>query len=123
MPAAIITLENVSWSSPTGLVLHNISLEIGEGECIAVMGENGAGKTSFCRLLNGLIPHSLGGRLTGTVTVAGIRTASSTVAQIARVAGSVFEDPQTQLFTARVSDEAAFALENMLMPLDEIRER
>ena len=105
------------------MVLHNISLEIGEGECIAVMGENGAGKTSFCRLLNGLIPHSLGGRLTGTVTVAGIRTASSTVAQIARVAGSVFEDPQTQLFTARVSDEAAFALENMLMPLDEIRER
>jgi energy-coupling factor transporter ATP-binding protein EcfA2 len=64
---AIIQLENVSWaySHAQDWALKNISLTLGEGEFIAVMGENGAGKTSFCRLLNGLIPHSLSGTLIG----------------------------------------------------------
>jgi len=121
----IITLENVSWaySRAREWTLKNISLTIEEGECIAVMGENGAGKTTFCRLLNGLIPHALDGKLTGTVTIDGMETKSCTVADLAKKTGMAFEDPQTQLFTAKVSDEIAFALENMLMPPDEIRER
>jgi len=124
MPA-VITLDNVSWtySRSKEWALKNISLTIEEGEFIAVIGENGAGKTSLCRLLNGLIPHSLPGKLLGTVTVDGIITASATVAQLAQKAGTVFEDPRTQLFTARADDEVAFALENVLLPRDEIRER
>jgi energy-coupling factor transporter ATP-binding protein EcfA2 len=122
---SIITLENVSWaySRARDWVLKNISMSIGEGECLAVMGENGAGKTSFCRLLNGLIPHSLEGKLAGTVTVDGMATTSCTAAQLAAKTGMAFEDPQSQLFTARVSDEIAFALENLLVPPDEIREK
>jgi len=103
--------------------LKNISMTIGEGECIAVMGENGAGKTTFCRLLNGLIPHSLDGKLLGTVTVDGVLTNSCTVARLAEKVGMAFEDPQSQLFTAKVSDEIAFALENMRRPAAEIREK
>jgi len=122
---SIITLENVSWaySRARHWALKNISLTIEEGECIAVMGENGAGKTTFCCLLNGLIPHALDGKLTGTVTIDGIVTKSCTIADLAKKTGMAFEDPQTQLFTAKVSDEIAFALENMLMPPDEIREK
>ena len=125
MSGSIITLENVSWAYSRGRdwALKNISMTIGEGECIAVMGENGAGKTTFCRLLNGLIPHSLDGKLLGTVTVDGVLTRSCTVARLAEKVGMAFEDPQSQLFTARVSDEIAFALENMLMSPDEIREK
>jgi energy-coupling factor transport system ATP-binding protein len=125
LSGAIIQLDNVSWaySRARDWALKNISVKIGEGEFIAVMGENGAGKTSFCRLLNGLIPHSLPGKLIGSVTVDGIETASCSVAQIAKIAGTVFEDPWTQLFTARVEDETAFALENLLVPPDEIKER
>ena len=121
----MIILENVSWaySRARDWALKNISMTIGEGECVAVMGENGAGKTTLCRLLNGLIPHSLEGKLTGTVTVDGMVTSSCTVARLAHKTGMAFEDPQTQLFTARVSDEIAFALENMLMSPDEIREK
>jgi len=123
--SAIITLENVSWAYARAQVwaLKHISLTIEEGEFVAIMGENGAGKTSLCRLLNGLIPHSLPGALKGTVTVDGIITASSTVAQLARKVGTVFEDPATQLFTARADDEVAFALENLRLPPDAIRER
>jgi energy-coupling factor transport system ATP-binding protein len=122
---AIIQLENVSfaYSRAQDWALKNISLTLNEGEFIAVMGENGAGKTTLCRLLNGLIPHSLPGTLTGTVMVDGIETAASSVVQIAKITGTVFEDPWIQLFTTRVEDEAAFALENLLMPADKIKER
>jgi energy-coupling factor transport system ATP-binding protein len=123
--SAVITLENVSWAYARAgeWALKNISLTVEEGEFIAIMGENGAGKTSLCRLLNGLIPHSLPGKLLGTVTVDGMITASCTVAQLAQKVGTVFDDPRTQLFTARVDDEAAFALENLALPPHEIRER
>jgi len=122
---SIITLKNVSWaySRARDWALKNISMSIGEGECIAVMGENGAGKTTFCRLLNGLIPHSIDGKLLGTVTVDGVLTSSCTVARLAETVGMAFDDPQSQLFTAKVSDEAAFALENMRRPAAEIREK
>jgi len=121
----MIILENVSWaySRARDWALKNISMTVGEGECIAVMGENGAGKTTLCRLLNGLIPHSLEGKLTGTVTIDGMVTSSCTVARLAHKTGMAFEDPQSQLFTARVSDEIAFALENMLMSPAEIMEK
>jgi energy-coupling factor transport system ATP-binding protein len=123
--SAVITLENVSWAYARARewALKNISLTIGEGEFIAVMGENGSGKTSFCRLLNGLIPHSLPGKLLGAVTIDGVVTAHTGVAQLARKAGTVFDDPRAQLFTARADDEVAFALENMCMPPAQIRER
>jgi len=122
---SIITLGNVSWaySRARDWALKNISMTIGEGECIAVMGENGAGKTTFCRLLNGLIPHSIDGKLLGTVTVDGMVTNSCAVARLAEKVGMAFEDPQSQLFTAKVSDEIAFALENMRQPAAEIREK
>jgi energy-coupling factor transporter ATP-binding protein EcfA2 len=122
MPNAIIKLDNVSWaySREKERALRDISLEIEEGSFIAVMGCNGAGKSSFCRLLNGLIPHSLEGRLRGKVTVDGEDTGSSSVAQLAKKVGMAFEDPATQLFTTSVYNEAAFALENLLLEPDEI---
>jgi energy-coupling factor transporter ATP-binding protein EcfA2 len=122
---SIITLENVSWaySRARDWALKNISMSIEEGECIAVMGENGAGKTTLCRLLNGLIPHSLEGKLAGTVTLDGMVTTACTVARLAEKVGMTFDDPQSQLFTARTTDEIAFALENLRRPAGEIREK
>ena len=122
MSNIIIKLENVSWaySREKKLALRDITLEIEEGGFIAVMGRAGAGKSSFCRLLNGLIPHSLEGKLTGMVIIDGDDTRSSSVAQLAKKVGMAFEDPATQLFTASVFDEAAFALENLLLGPEEI---
>jgi energy-coupling factor transporter ATP-binding protein EcfA2 len=125
MANTIISLEDVSWAyaGSKTWALKNISAAVGEGEFIAVMGENGSGKTSFCRLINGLIPHSVKGKFVGKVIVDGINTLTSCVAELSQKAGMVFEDPQMQIFTARVCDEAAFALENMMMPAAEIREK
>jgi len=121
----VIILENVSWtySHSKNFALKKINMEIEKGSFTAVLGENGSGKTTFCRLLNGLIPHSINGRLTGKVTVDGIDTLFSSPVRLAEKTGMTFEEPETQLFTARVYDEVAFALENMLFPAEEIHNR
>ncbi|MFH1635229.1 MAG: ABC transporter ATP-binding protein, partial [Chloroflexota bacterium] len=98
-------------------------MTVPKGELLAVMGENGAGKSTFCQILNGIIPHSAGGRLRGTVLIEGIDTQESSVGQLSTKVGIVLEDPETQLFTTSVLNEVAFGPENLLMPVDEILER
>jgi energy-coupling factor transporter ATP-binding protein EcfA2 len=118
MANTVISLENVSWAyaGSKTWALKNISARVEEGEFIAVMGENGSGKTSFCRLINGRIPHSAKGKLAGKIIVDGINTLTSCLAELSQKTGMVFEDPQAQMFTARVCDQAAFRLENMMLP-------
>lgn len=124
-PEPFIKLEDVFYAYPRSRTwaLRGISLEIGEGEFLAVMGENGAGKTTFCRLFNGLVPHSQGGTLRGTVRVGGRDTRRTPPPVLARGVGMALDDPEIQLFTATVRDEAAFGPENLLIPPDEIEER
>jgi energy-coupling factor transport system ATP-binding protein len=121
----IINFENVSYSYPGGKkpALKEINLSITEGEFFAVMGENGAGKTTFCKLINGIIPHLYGGNFSGTVTVDGERTGESSVARLALKVGMALDDPDMQLFTSSVRHEAAFGPENLLLPPREIEER
>ena len=125
MSRKIIDLENICYTYPRAKrpALEGINLSVMEGEFFAVMGENGSGKTTFCKLLNGIIPHLAGGRLTGTVTVDGECTAESSVPRLALKVGMVLDDPDAQLFTSSVRNEAAFGPENLLLPLREIEER
>jgi len=121
----IIDLENICYTYPRAKrpALEGINLSVMEGEFFAVMGENGSGKTTFCKLLNGIIPHIAGGHLTGTVTVDGECTAESSVPRLALKVGMVLDDPDAQLFTSSVRNEAAFGPENLLLPPREIEER
>ena len=109
--------------SPVKNALDGINLTVDKGEFLAVMGENGSGKTTLCRLINGLIPHHSRGSLTGSVTVDGINTKESSVPNLALVAGMVLDDPDAQLFTSSVFNEAAFGPENILLTEEEIKER
>jgi energy-coupling factor transport system ATP-binding protein len=122
---ALITLDNVSFIYPRAknYALEGINLSVLEGEFLAVMGENGAGKTTFCKLINGIIPHLSAGRLSGTVTVDGIDTKKSSVPQLALKVGMTLDDPDAQLFTSSVRYEAAFGLENVLMHPEEIEKK
>ena len=65
MSRSIVKFENVSFAyyREKQRALENIDLSVMEGEFLAVMGENGAGKTTFCKLINGIIPHCTYGRL------------------------------------------------------------
>ena len=72
----MIRFDCVSFTYPesTDPILHQLSLEIPEGELCVVVGETGSGKTTLLRCINGLVPHFSGGTLSGTVTVDGRST-------------------------------------------------
>jgi energy-coupling factor transport system ATP-binding protein len=87
--------------------LKGVSLTIKDGEFVAIMGQNGAGKSTFVKHFNGLLKPTL-----GTVCVDGVETTKTSVAALARNVGFVFQNPDHQLFSETVEDEIAFALKN-----------
>ncbi|MBE3575826.1 MAG: ABC transporter ATP-binding protein, partial [Firmicutes bacterium] len=94
-------------------VLRGLNLRLGPG-ATAIIGQNGAGKSTFVRLLNGLLKPS-----GGAVLVNGVDTRSTTVAQLARTVGLVFQNPSDQLFKSRVWDEVLFGPLNLSVPPQE----
>lgn len=125
MADVLVKIENLAYRYPRTkrYVLTDINLEVERGEFVAIMGANGSGKTTLCQCLNGVIPHSQGGRLKGRVTVAGLDTQISPISQLAQKVGMVLDDPETQLFTTKISNEIAFGPENLGHPVKEIIER
>ena len=121
----IARLDKVSYLYPESpdLVLKNISLEIRQGEFLGIIGPTGAGKTTLCLALNGIVPRFYGGRFFGYATVAGLDTLDASVSTLARYVGAVFEDPETQLLATSVENEIAFTLENLRLSREEIRLR
>ena len=122
MTETIAQFTDVSYLYPrsTEPVLSEINLEIKKGEFLGIIGPTGAGKTTFCLTLNGIVPQFYGGRFFGSITVAGLDTLDHPISTLAQRVGAVFEDPETQLITNSVENEIAFALENLRLPRDEI---
>jgi energy-coupling factor transporter ATP-binding protein EcfA2 len=121
MPEPIIHIENLSYTYPSATkALTDVSLDVYPGEYLAVVGANGAGKTTLCMFLNGVIPHVVGGRLSGSVQVCGMDTFEHHVYDIAQNVGLVLQDPESQLFSADVRSEIAFAAENRGIAREEI---
>ncbi|MCL4407532.1 MAG: ATP-binding cassette domain-containing protein [Thermotogae bacterium] len=115
----MIKFENVSFEYEDVKVLESINLEIGEGEFIAVLGSNGAGKTSLFKLMNGLIlPTS------GTVSIDGIDTKDEThIWDLRKNVGVVFQNPENQIVGTTVEEDVAFGLENLGIPRDKMLKR
>lgn len=106
---------------PPVQVLRGLSLELGAGEALAVMGITGAGKSTLGHVLAGLAPRHTGGTLSGTVKVAGFDLAGGPPA-IGSI-GLLFQDAATQLFNTSVENEVAWGLEAMGLPSGEIETR
>ena len=103
--------------------LDGVTLELAAGEFVGIVGPTGAGKSTFCQTLNGIVPQFHGGAWRGRGTVAGHDTVDVPTAVIARSVGMVLEDPETQITATTVEAEVAFGLENQSMPSPEIRAR
>ncbi|MCI1674176.1 MAG: energy-coupling factor ABC transporter ATP-binding protein [Bifidobacterium tibiigranuli] len=103
--------------------LDHVSLSVRQGEFLAVTGATGAGKSTLCLALTGLIPSSVDGFMHGQVLVNGDDTNQVAVADIARHVGYVQQEPRAQLFSITVEDEIAFPLENMGVPYDQMDRR
>ncbi|HJC70735.1 MAG TPA: ATP-binding cassette domain-containing protein [Candidatus Brachybacterium intestinipullorum] len=88
--------------------LRNVDLTIERGDFVAVVGGNGSAKTTLCKTFNGLVPHYWNGDFAGSVHVGGVDTWDSTVAELSRRVGYVYQDFQNQLVRPTVRDEVAF---------------
>jgi energy-coupling factor transport system ATP-binding protein len=104
-------------------VLKGVDLRVRKGEFLALMGPTGAGKTTLCLTLNGILPHLLGGAFEGRVVVAGMDTRDHGPGQMSRQVGLVFQDAESQLFNMTVEDEVAFGLESLGLSPSEMEER
>jgi len=125
MAEPTVCIEQLSFRYPgaSTLALHDVSLTVEQGECLALMGATGAGKTTLCLALIGIVPQFFGGELYGAVRVGGLDTLEHPVSALARKVGMVLQDPETQLTATSVEHEVAFALENLCVRPDEIRKR
>ncbi len=115
----MIEAENVHYAYASKVeALKGVSLTIKDGEFVAIMGQNGAGKSTFVKHFNGLLKPSM-----GTVKVDGVATTKSSVAALARNVGFVFQNPDHQLFSETVEEEISFALKNFGFATKVIEER
>ncbi len=118
-------LLNVSFKYPMTkkYALKNISLSIDEGEFVIITGPGGAGKTTLCLTMCGLIPHVQPGDFKGKVEVAGKDTRKVEPHELAKDIGIVFQEPEAQFLTSCVMSDLAFPLESLMMPREEMLER
>lgn len=97
-------------------VLNEASLHIRRGSFTAIIGGNGCGKSTLCKLFNGLIPHYYAGDFAGTVEICGVSAENRTVSELSRMVGYVYQDFDNQLVRPTVMDEANFAPLNYGLP-------
>lgn len=118
-PASLIEIEEVRYRyGGVYPALNGVSLRIGTGEFLALIGPNGSGKTTLAKHCNGLLrPES------GRVLVAGEDTRTTHVGQLARTVGYVFQNPDHQLFLPSVAEELAYGPRNLGLRGPELRAR
>ena len=115
----IVDGAGAAYSYGTGQAgIEGIDLTVRAGEILAVVGQNGAGKTTFTKLLNGLIKPSA-----GVVRIAGLDTRTTPVSVLASHAATLFQNPDRQLCRNTVVEEISFGLELQGAPADAARER
>jgi len=103
--------------------IRDLSFTMDPGEVLLVAGPSGCGKSTLIRAINGLIPHSYSGELSGSVRVAGRVTSEVRLRDLAELVGTVLQDPRKQLVASTVAGELAFGPENLAIPRGEIRRR
>ena len=101
----------------------DVSLTVRSGEVVVLCGRSGCGKSTALRLAGGLAPRFFPGTAHGRVSLDGRAVDALETWEIAQRAGSLFQNPRTQFFSADSTGEVAFALENAGWPPEDIRQR
>ena len=121
MTEPILRLENVSYAYPDGPdAVKNLSVSIEKGERVAVLGRNGAGKSTFFLLCNGVLEPE-----TGRIFCAGkpVTRKKQDLLELRRRVGIVFQEAENQILAVTVEGEVSFGPLNLGLPLPEVERR
>ena len=118
--APVIELRDVSFAyagkEDEPPALDHVSLTVGPGEFVGVLGPSGAGRSTLAAVMSGAIPHHFGGQLYGAALVDGHDTCEVSLTDISQIVGSVLQDIDTQMVASVVEDEMLFGMENFGVP-------
>jgi energy-coupling factor transport system ATP-binding protein len=110
----LVRFEQVSYRYPGDgrPALEQVGLDLHEGELVLVVGASGSGKSTLLRAASGLVPHFYGGDFAGRALIGGLDTRDAGPGELAAVAASLFQDPESQVVMTTVRSELALPLEN-----------
>ena len=113
-----VQIEHLTFTYPGAQqpTLRDVSLTIEKGDFVAIVGNNGCGKSTLCKTLNGLIPQFITGEYEGRVEVCGLDASAADVGALAQKVGYVYQDFENQIVRPTVLDDASYACLNYAMP-------
>ncbi|MHA1975007.1 MAG: ABC transporter ATP-binding protein [Candidatus Hodarchaeales archaeon] len=121
----IIRLENLSFKyrKEKTDALQGINLCVKTGEFIIITGKSGSGKSTLALALTGFIPHTIAGKISGSIKIKGTESKSTHISKISQFVGLVQQDPENQLVCPTVLEEVAFGPENLRLERHSIKKR
>ncbi len=121
----LIELQDITFTyrGAKNPALKEISLSIEPGEFVGIIGPTGAGKSTLCWVISGVIPQIIRGKYKGKATVKGLPANKTPVADISQIIGLVQQDAEAQLLMTDIEKEIAFPLENLRLAPEEIDRR
>jgi cobalt/nickel transport system ATP-binding protein len=112
-------VKDVKFSYPAGIIaINDVSLEINQGERVAILGPNGSGKSTLILLISGLLTPQK-----GEIKVFGEKTTSKDFQKFRSRIGIVFQDPDDQLFTQSVIEDIEYGPKNLKLPEEDVKQR
>ncbi len=115
MKEPIIRVQNVNfvYEGSRRRAIADINLDVYKGEFLVITGPTGAGKSTLCQCLNGIIPNFTSGVMNGSINVVGMETREHKVFEMAPRIGLVFQDADAQLFGMTVEEDIVFGPSNL----------
>lgn len=125
----LIKLENVSFKYPdtdeleNNFAVNNLSLEINEGDFVAVLGHNGSGKSTAAKLINMILTPDSGNIYIDGKCITEEKATENDIYEVRKSVGMVFQNPDNQIVATVVEEDIAFGPENLGLEPSEIRKR
>jgi energy-coupling factor transport system ATP-binding protein len=103
--------------------IANLNFELHAGQVMLIAGASGCGKTTLMRCINGLIPNTYTGEMTGDIRLFGKSVRQMPMGEISQTVGTLLQDPERQILGSYVLNEVAFGLESLGVAREEITPR
>lgn len=122
-PAIVVEDLTFQYHTRQEPAIRGLSFNVYPGEVLLIAGSSGCGKTTLMRCINGLIPHTYRGELTGDIRLLGRSVSNMKMAELSQTVGTLLQDPERQIVGSYVKNEVAFGLENLGFSREEINKR